>query len=300
MGCLFAGYLARTGHEVTLLDRNPARATEIDGHGLSVETQDGTVQVQCAATVDPGCLGGAELVLVCVKAYDTAAVAGTVGEHVAEDCPVMTLQNGLGNVEAVAEHIDPERVFGGSTSEGATLLAPGNIRHAGRGPTVVAPLVPERTDVADRLAAMLLESGFDASAAKDLTRVLWSKLLINAVINPLTALLGVHNGQLVEIPPAHQLLKDVTHEVTRVAEAECALAEGVDTVGMVEKVCRATARNRSSMLQDVTARRRTEIDAILGEILGRARDHDLELPVCSTLYGAIKVLESCGDPIWRE
>jgi len=245
-------------------------------------------------------LGEADLVLVCVKAYDTAEVARTLGRYLSERGTVLTLQNGLGNVEALSEHVDIARVFGGSTAEGATLLGAGSVRHAGRGPTVVVPLVPANVEVAGRLAAVLAEAGFDATATSDLTRVLWSKLLVNAVINPLTALLGVQNGQLVEIPPAHQLLKDVTREVTQVAVAEGALEGGTDTVATVEKVCRATARNRSSMLQDVTARRRTEIDAILGEILRRARTRHLDLPVCATLYAAVKVLEAGGAPTWRD
>jgi len=300
MGCLFAGYLARDGHEVTLLDRNERRAAEIAERGLCIETQDDTVQVSCAATTDPVCLGRAELAVVCVKAYDTVEVARTVGGYLGENGLVLTQQNGLGNVEALADHVDAERVFGGSTAEGATLLGAGSVRHAGRGPTVVAPVVPEKLDVAERLASALAHAGFDATARPDLTRVLWSKLLINAVINPLTALLGVRNGRLVEIAAARELLENVTYEVTRIAVAERALEESADTVGMVEKVCRATARNRSSMLQDVTAHRRTEIDAILGEILARAETRQIEAPVTTTLYGAVKVLESSGEPTWRD
>jgi len=300
MGCLFAGYLAGDGHEVTLLDRNKRRAAEIAERGLCIETQGDTVQVPCAATVDPGCLGMAELALVCVKAYDTVEVARTLGAYLVKNGLVLTLQNGLGNVEALVDHLNAERVFGGSTAEGATLLGAGSVRHAGRGPTVVAPVVPERLGVAERLASVLARAGFDATARPDLTHVLWGKLLINAVINPLTALLGVQNGQLVEIDPAHDLLKDVTCEVTRIAIAERAIEESADMVGMVEKVCCATALNRSSMLQDVTARRRTEVDAILGEILARAETHQIDVPVTTTLYGAVKTLESSGDPTWRD
>jgi len=299
MGCLFAGYLARSGHEVTLLDRNGRRAAEISERGLRIEMRGDTVHVPCSATADPACLGHTELVLVCVKAYDTDEVARTLGSHLGKSASVLTLQNGLGNVEALTDHVDADRVFGGSTAEGATVLGAGSIRHAGRGPTVVAPVVPQRLDAAERLALVLTDAGFDATARPDLDRVLWGKLLINAVINPLTALLGVQNGQLVEILSAHELLKDVTCEVTRIAVAEGAIEEGADMVGMVEKVCRATALNRSSMLQDVTARRRTEVDAILGKILARAGTHHIEMPVTKTLYGAVKTLESCGNPTWR-
>ncbi len=300
MGCLFAGYLARSAHQVTLLDRHQSRAAEIAEHGLSIETQTGIVRVACTATANPGCLGETELVLVCVKAYDTAEVARTIAGHLTKDGLVLTLQNGLGNIEALREHVDPQLLFGGSTAEGATLLGRGSVRHAGRGPTVVAPVAAERIDVAERLASTLADAGFDATARPDLARVLWSKLLVNAVINPLTAVLGVQNGHLVEIGHARKLMKEVTREVTRVAVAEGAIDKGADTVAMVEKVCRATAPNRSSMLQDVTVKRRTEIDAILGEVLARADRHQIELPVTATLYGLVKVLESCGVPTWRD
>ena len=298
-GCLFAGYLARVGHEVTLLDKNGRRAAEISERGLRIETHGDNVQVSCSATADPACLGDTELAIVCVKAYDTVDVAYTLGGYLGESALVLTLQNGFGNVEALTDHIDADRVFGGSTAEGATVLGVGSVRHAGRGPTVVAPVVPERLDAAEGLASVLTDAGFEATASPDLGRVLWSKLLINVVINPLTALLGVQNGQLVEIPSAHDLLKDVTREVTRIAIAENVIEKDVDTVSMVEKVCRATALNSSSMLQDVTARRRTEVDAILGKILARAETHDIDMPVTKTLYGAVKTLESCGNPTWR-
>jgi 2-dehydropantoate 2-reductase len=300
MGCLFAGYLTRSGHEVTLLDRSSRRAAEISKSGLGIETQGETFHVPCSATSDPTCLGDTELAIVCVKAYDTVEVAYTLGGHLGKSASVLTLQNGLGNVEALTDHIDPDRVFGGSTAEGATVLGVGSVRHAGRGPTVVAPVVSERLDAAERLASVLTDAGFDAIAKPDLDRVLWGKLLINAVINPMTALLGVQNGQLVEIPSARDLLENVTREVTRIAVAENAIADGADTVAMVENVCRATALNRSSMLQDITARRRTEVDAIFGKILACAEMHGIEMPVTRTLYGAVKVLESCGDPTWRD
>jgi len=300
MGCLFAGYLARGRHEVTLLDRNVRRAAEISECGLGIEIQGEAVQVPCSATADPACLGDTELAIVCVKAYDTVELAYTLGGHLGKSALVLTLQNGLGNVEALTDHIDSDRVFGGSTAEGATVLGVGSVRHAGRGPTVVAPVVSERLDAAERLASVLTDAGFNATTRPDLDRVLWGKLLINAVINPLTALLGVQNGQLVEIPSAHDLLENVTREVSRIAVAENVIEKGADSVAMVEKVCRATARNRSSMLQDVTAKRRTEVDAILGKILARAETHHIEMPVTKTLYGAIKVLESCGAPTWRD
>ena len=183
-------------------------------------------------------------------------------------------------------------MFGGTTAEGATLLGVGHVRHAGFGPTVVSPASDERLDEAVRLAEFMSENGFDATSEAGLRKVLWKKLFVNAAINPITALLGVLNGQVVEIPAARELLADVVREVAAVATADGVLGEETDMVERVEKVARATAANSSSMLQDVTNRQRTEIDAILGSIMDRAEKHGIPVPVCTTLYRAVKALET--------
>jgi 2-dehydropantoate 2-reductase len=293
MGCLFAGRLVEHGRDVTLLDHFEDRAAELAANGLRIETLDGDEKrISCDVTVDPVCLEEAELAFVCVKAYDTAAVAGTLGKRLADNASVLTLQNGLGNVEALTGHVSADRVFGGTTAEGATLLGVGHVRHAGFGPTVVSPAADERMDESVRLAEFLSQNGFDATSEAGLLDVLWKKLVVNAAINPITALLGVLNGQVVEIPAARELLADVVREVAAVATADGVLGEDTDMVERVEKVARATAANSSSMLQDVTNRQRTEIDAILGAVMERAKKHGIPVPVCTTLFRAVKALDT--------
>jgi len=194
MGCLFAALLKKGGQDVVLLDHHPDRAAQINRQGIILERSGRQETVAVPATADPAAAGPARLVIVCVKAYDTAAAALTAAVA-GPDAEVLSLQNGLGNVEALVAAFGSERVLGGTTAQGANLAGPGHVRHAGVGETVIGE-PGGGTARARRVAEIFDACGIPTRVTDDLEAVIWSKVVINAAINALTALLKVKNGAL--------------------------------------------------------------------------------------------------------
>lgn len=283
MGTLFAYQLAsRTSCEVRLLARSPVPdRLQLDGAGTAVVT----VESPPTAKVD--------LLVVLVKAYATAGALRWASAAVGPETVALTLQNGLGNAEALAEVLGPGRVLAGTSAQGATLLAPGHVRHGGAGPTHIAPWAPGEpaAEVAPVVAALLTQAGIPTTLAADPRPLLWAKLCINCGINALTALLRVPNGHLLALPGARRLMLEAAREAAVVAAAEgVVLAE--DPVGKVLTVAEATASNRSSMLQDIENGRRTEIDAINGAVADRGEALGVPAPVNRTLADLVRSLQA--------
>jgi 2-dehydropantoate 2-reductase len=138
MGCLFAGHLKNAGHNVVMLDYKEDRAEGINANGISLEGVAGNFKVQVTAVTEKPSQK-IHVALICVKAYQTGQVAKTLSSWLDSNVVVLTLQNGLGNLEILREALGDKRVLGGVTAEGATLLGPGHVRHAGRGPTIIGP-----------------------------------------------------------------------------------------------------------------------------------------------------------------
>ncbi|MBL7064231.1 MAG: 2-dehydropantoate 2-reductase [Anaerolineae bacterium] len=268
MGSLFGGKLSAVT-EVTLLDPWAEHVAAMQQDGLHiVELNGDETIIPVAATTDPAAVPEVDLVIVFVKAHATRRASQWASRFLAPDGLALTLQNGVGNAEMMAEVLGADRVVAGITSHGATLLGPGRVRHAGKGPTHVAM----RPEVAERLsdaAAAFGQAGFEVHLSDDLESLVWGKLIINVGINGLTAILRVPNGQLVEIPAASALMAQAVAEAEAVCQAKGIVLPYDDPLGRVREVARATATNRSSMLQDVLRGVPTEI-GVINEAIVRA------------------------------
>ena len=292
LGLLFAARLIEAGAGVRLLDHRPDRAALLNQKGLGLEDAGGETHLPVAASAQPGeALAGAELALVCVKAYQTQAVAATLARHLPATARALTLQNGAGNVEALVEALGAGRVLGGITSEGATLLGPGVVRHAGRGQTHLGPAAGPVDDFCRRVAGLLAQAGFAVETSQDVAGLIWTKLVVNVGINALTAILGVPNGRLLELPAARGLMEAAVGEALAVGAALGVRFLHQDMQEAVRQVASRTAANISSMLQDVRARRRTEVDFINGAVVRESRRLGLACPVNQTLAGLVLALE---------
>ena len=267
LGCLFGGLLRLAGHDVRLLARRAEQAEQIAREGLAVERDGAERRAMVHAGTDPARLGPVDLAIVLVKATDTAAAAAALPDLLAPDGAALSLQNGLGNVERLAEALGPERVLGGVTAQGATLLGTGRVRHAGGGPTALAEAVGGRSARAVAIAALLEAAGIPTRAADAVAPLVWGKLVASVGINPLGALLRCPNGELVRRPDADRLLVGLAEEAALVARAAGVALPFEDPAEHVRSIARATAANRNSMLQDVEAGRRTEVDAINGAVV---------------------------------
>jgi 2-dehydropantoate 2-reductase len=292
MGSLFGAMLAEAGNDVWLYDVWLEHVQTINLNGLQIEREGKTRTVKVKATDDPQQIGQAELVIIFVKAFRTNSAAETAQTIAGSGGSVMTLQNGMGNADIIAEFIEPERILAGTTSHGATLLGPGSIRHAGSGPTTIGAWAQTEDGLqrAGQLAEFFNQAGIKTESVADVRSVVWNKLLINIGINAITALTGIKNGQILDLENTRQLSRTAVMEAISVAQAENINVHD-DALDRVFKVAEATALNRSSMGQDVDHRRQTEIAAINGFIVREAKRLGLQAPVNFALTALVQTLE---------
>ena len=296
IGCLLAAYLARAGQEVCLLDYRPERAALLQEEGINVEGVKGEFHTPIKATANPAEIRTVKMFLVCVKAGDTLAAASRLKGIIPPQSYLLSLQNGLGNVEKLGELFGEEHVFAGVTSHGATLLGVGHVRHAGHGKIWLGPMTepaPGRTVVQNNreLSAALNRAGLQALEVDDIRTVLWRKLLANVGINALTAILGVPNGEILNIPEIQKLMAQAVTEAVEMAQLDGVYLHTPDEIERVKDVCRSTAANISSMLQDVRRQKKTEIDYINGAVVNLAARHGIGAPVNEALTALVRTLE---------
>jgi 2-dehydropantoate 2-reductase len=291
LGCLLAARLFAAGEDVRLVDYRPERARLLKERGIALTGLDGVRTVLAVPVVLPDELEPAELTLVTVKAHQTKAAAQDLPALLAQGGIALTLQNGLGNLEQMAAVAGPARLLAGVTFVGATRPADGEVIFAGEGPTVIgAPagsqVLPE--EIA-QVAAVFRGGGLPCQVREDIEGVLWEKLVVNVGINPLTAILRVPNGALPELPEAWELAVAAAQEAAAVA-AISGFHLNIDPEARLREVCIATAKNRSSMLQDVLAGRATEIDALNAQVSLRGQALGVATPVNDLLTSLIRAL----------
>jgi len=292
MGCLFAHFLAKSKEEIWILDKTRERASQISQCGIMVEGVSGKYQVKIKATAEVKEIGQADLVVICVKSYDTREAAILSKSLVGENTSVLTLQNGIGNIEIISEIAGADKVIGGVTSEGATLLDIGSIRHAGRGETVIGRIDGKIPVQLRFIREIFNKVGLQTRISRDIKGLLWSKLIINAGINALTAVTRLHNGKLVEFEWTRKILREAVTEAVKVAKRKRIKLVYDDPLAKVEAVCEATAANVSSMLQDVLKKKRTEIDFINGVIVRQGQELGVPVPVNQVLLDLVKTIEA--------
>ncbi len=291
IGCLLGRILSASGRDVWLLDHRPDRADQICRNGLYVETAAGTGHYAIKATADANVIGAADLAMMCVKAHDTADAMKSIAPLLASSTLVLSIQNGLGNIEIIARSVSWSRILAGTTTLGAIHLGPGHIRYTGDGMTLLGAATPEAQPRAAAVVDLLRASGAAAGLTDNIPGLLWSKLVANAAIGPLTALHGLTNAELLENPELRATMSEAAREAAEVARAKGVRLLYSDTVAATEEVCRTTASNLSSMLQDIRRGRRTEIEAITGVILREARALCVPVPVNARLYEAVLRLQ---------
>jgi 2-dehydropantoate 2-reductase len=276
MACLFGARLSAVA-EVTLVGAWREGVSAIRRDGLRVEESAGSRRINVRAAFLGESVGSADLVLVLVKSWQTMHIAGFLPMLLKPGGVILTLQNGLGNLELLGPGACP-----GSTSEGATLLGAGHVRAGGQGPTHAA---------APRWVIELLErAGFDARPCErsEAEGLLWAKLTANCGINPLTALLRVPNGALLQCAESMQLMDAATRECFEVAKEKGIVMPFSDPVAHTREIARRTALNHSSMLQDILRGAPTECDAINGAVVLEGRRLGVPTPVNQVLWLLIR------------
>ena len=237
---------------------------------------------------NPEMLPSCSHILVLTKSHQTAEAAQRAAKLLARSDPnaaVLTLQNGMGNLEVLQEVIGKEYVLAGITTQAARLEAPGKVRDTGPG-SISLPSLAVEPGVSSFLQSFS-EASFELRQAPSIDQLLWNKLLINAVINPLTAIYQQANGFLLENDKALREAKAIIAEFVKIAGKAGFHYEAPACLSQVLEVAKATAANHSSMLADVQHGRKTEVDAILGYLLRRASEAGLEAPAIQYFYQRI-------------
>jgi 2-dehydropantoate 2-reductase len=286
LATLFAARLSSAGMSVTMLGNWPEGLAALRNGGACLDGE-GSFKVQATENLEE--CKGTKIALVLVKSWQTERAARQLLDCLAEDGLAVTLQNGLGNDAILARILGMQRVSRGVTTLGATLLEPGRVRLSGEGP-VILEQHPRIGPVEKNLRIAKLE----IKIVENAWPVIWGKLVVNAAINPLTALLRITNGELLAIHPACELMGDLAWETASVAQALGVALPFSDPERAVSEVAQSTSDNYSSMLQDVLRGAPTEVDAINGAIIRKGKEHKIPTPVNRVIWSLVKALPSHG------
>ena len=294
LGSLFAGTLIDAGFPVQGFSRPGAHQEACRRRGLLVEYPDGSERTYHFPLEDSWeRLEPSDLMLVLVKTHQTAAVAPHLPSALKPQGMVLTLQNGLGNAEILASYLSPSQLALGTCTYAAFRPAPGDVRWGGTGEIWLGPWDPA-TDVSP-LIDLFNKADLSAHFTPHPQRALWEKLVVNASLNPVTALARCPNGEVLHHDGLLGVARTLCDEAVQVARAEGFPLEEETLWQRGLAILDRTKNNRSSMLQDVEARRRTEVDAISGAVLDRGKKHRLPLPVTSCVAALIQALDAQGD-----
>ena len=296
MGSMIAARLSSVA-DVTMIGSWVQQIHSVNTHGMTLLQPNGeSTHHTIRATQDWREVGKVKFALVLVKGWQTEQAAKTAKQIIEEDGLALTLQNGIGNLERIAVEVGWRRTALGVTSDGATMIEPGVVRHAGHGLTHIA-YTPETADRVIQISGLFEQAGFEIHLVEDADSLVWGKLAVNAGINPLTGLLQVPNGFLVEEPIARRLMKRAALETALVAKALGIALPYPDAARKTVEVARETAANYSSMAQDVSRGTPTEIESITGAIVDLGQKHHVATPTNEALLFLMR--RFLRDSEWR-
>ena len=282
---LFAARLSTNGagstpvYELILFGHWQEQIAKINNAGLQIIEQNGLLRhFRINATSSPEDISNTDIALICVKSYQTARTAPEISAALRPTGVAISMQNGDGNVAVLESALGRKRVCQAITTQGATVLQPGLIRHSGGEMTYFNRTAASRRWL-EFLVQWLNESALPAQIVANFPEIFWQKLISNAAINPLTALLQVQNGALLNSEISKSIMRQIIDESMPVAAAEGISGKREEMIEQVFSVCRNTAGNNSSMLQDVLNERPTEIDAINGAIVRRGLNLGFQMPM---------------------
>jgi 2-dehydropantoate 2-reductase len=291
VGSLFAANLAQLDDvDVWAYDASRAHVDAINANGLRLSGA-GEVVGRLRATADAAELPACDYGIVATKAMHTeAAIAATA--HAFADGYVATVQNGIGNEETLARHVD--RVIRGTTFPAGKILEPGHVQWDVKGDTTLGPYDDGTPlDVVERLADACTRGGMPTTAVQDARGPQWRKVIFNASTNPIGALTGLTHGRVCERPDLRSLVSGLVDEGKAVAAAQ-----GIELDSDPEELIDHAAQkhvaydHKASMLQDVEAKRQTEIDFLNGGIVRFGREHDVPTPLNAAIWALVKGVEA--------
>ncbi len=290
MGCLYGGRLARAGHDVTLVDPWAEHVAAINASGLLLGGLGGDVRIRVPATTDPAGLAPADAVIVLSDANSTAAAGKTAARLVAEDGLVLTLQNGIGNYEALVPVVGEARTLAGLSYHSAAMAGPGHALHTNAGPTWLGERDGSRSDRLARLEAAFAAAGLNPVIVDDIQGYIWDKWVLNCAANAVCAVTGLRNGEARRTPELALYQERIIDEALAVRAAKGVEGHDPDLKATILEFLKKKY-NKPSMLLHIEAGKRTEIDVLNGAVVREGKALGVPTPFNEAIAMLIKGLE---------
>ncbi|MEM0466974.1 MAG: 2-dehydropantoate 2-reductase [Candidatus Thermoplasmatota archaeon] len=286
LGSFFGGMLAKQ-HTVALLGREQ-HITMVRHHGLKISGKTRRmIHLEAVLSLKEVSFPP-DLIIITVKSYDTFNAAQELSVHLNKECLLLTLQNGLGNIEVLTSYFPKQHILAGVTTQGVFYKKPGWVVHTGFGTTLIGDLSGETTDRVDELARVFSESGIPTVVSNHIYSEIWKKAIINASINPLTAFLRCKNGYLLKNPIIENVVEHICLEAAAVAKAEQINVDFKELLVLTKQVLQKTKNNYSSMVQSIQRGKQTEINEINQKFVEYGRRHGIETPLNTFMVSLIK------------
>ncbi len=288
IGSLFGALLSKRNN-VLLVGRKP-HIQAIKKNGLTIHGKTSlNVKIKAESSADYVTFQPDFLILT-VKSYDTESAILQAKKIITNDTIVLSLQNGLDNIEKISKHINSEKIIAGTTTNGAFFSEPGIIKHTGKGMTVLGELNSKKTKRLDNIVKLFNEAGIKTVESKNILKNIWGKAIINSSINPLTAIFQCKNGQLSENLILENLLELICKESVSIAKADGIELSYSNMLAKTKEVIKNTSDNYSSMLQSVLNRKKTEIDTINGKLIEIGKKYKVSTLINEILVYCVKSL----------
>jgi len=286
IGSLFGGLLSKK-NDVTLVSRKTHVQT-IKKNGLKI-TGKTKLKVNIVALDSISKIGfSPDLLILTVKSYDTEAAIKEAKSIIGNKTVVLSLQNGLDNIEKIYKTVDERNVVAGITTHGVFFSKPGVIKHTGIGETILGELNGKKTERIKQISDIFRSSGIETKISTDIFREIWIKAVVNSSINPLTTFFQCKNGYLLKNPILERIVEKICEESTRIANSAGIYISYDDTIKKTKEVVRITSENYSSMLQSIKKDGRTEIESINGKLVGLGKKNNVETLLNEALIYSIK------------
>jgi 2-dehydropantoate 2-reductase len=287
MGSIFAYFFHKANIEPVFLEKSNDIIKSLD-NGLNIIAGNESENLQIGISNKPNILKDCTIIIIFVKTYDTEEAVKGIVQEIDKTSIILSLQNGIGSKDIIAKHIPEDRIVYGSTSIGATRVNSNTVRLGGMGDVVIGGANKESVAIVGRI---LKKAEFNVNISVNPDEVVWKKAIINAGINPLGALLGVPNGKIIETEYGRRLQEEIVREAVKVAAGIKLVLDAEQMIEQTRNVCKNTSQNLCSMLQDISAGRRTEIDSINGFIIKFGKMKSIATPYNDVIYNLIKAKE---------
>lgn len=293
MGCLYAGYLSRGDNKVYILCHSKEEKDKINNCGILIKKNNEEIITYPEAISNSSNINKLDLIIVFVKSKDTEKAVLENLHIISKETFVLTLQNGYGNLDILKKYINSNNIIVGTTSEGSTKLDLGYVVHAGRGNTYIGleEKRKEQNDKINNILKVFNQAGFNTYISQDVLKLVWSKLIINVGINALTSILNLKNGELLDSENTIKLMEEAIKEAVEVGRAKGFSFEYKEAINKVKEVAIKTSKNKSSMLQDILNKKKTEIDVINGAVVKEGKRFSINTKVNDILTNLVKAME---------